>query len=165
MTSNKETRRLAHLMIGHGLCVLMAGLLAGLMLAIVLVGGLDLWPFPKWDIALPGSARGWAVAHAGGILNGVMISGAAPLALYLELQGRTLKWVAWGMIITGWANTVFYWAGNLAANHGLSAGSNAQGAASLAGTIAYGVATIGMLFTFVAVFLLARAAFARLTQD
>lgn len=114
MSTNTESHRLANLMIANGMCVLFVGLLAGVMLVFSLLGVVTIWPLPEWHVLVPGSTRGWQAAHVGGILNGVMISGAALLALHLQLVGRRMQWVGYGMIITGWANTVFYWAGLLA---------------------------------------------------
>ena len=107
--------RLAYQVIGHGMVVLLIGLLAGIMLIFSLLDAVTLWPLPAWEISIPGSTRGWQAAHVGGILNGVMIGGAALLMMKLALTGKGALWVGWGMIITGWANTLFYWAGNLSA--------------------------------------------------
>ena len=97
MTINTESRRLANLMIGHGMSVLFVGLVAGVMLVFSLLGVVTLWPLPVWEVLVPGSTRGWQAAHVGGILNGVMIGGAALLALHLQLEGRRMWWVGYGM--------------------------------------------------------------------
>lgn len=154
------TDRLASLVIGHGMVVLLIGLIAGVMLIFSLLDAVTLWPLPAWEVSVPGSTRGWQAAHVGGILNGVMIAGAALLMGRLGLEGRAAAWVGWGMIITGWGNTIFYWAGNLSANRGLSVGSTPFGEGDLAGALAFFGGGIGMFFTFVAVVILARAAFA-----
>jgi hypothetical protein len=146
--------------IGHGLCVLFIGLIAGLPLAFALLEAVTLWPLPVWKVQIPGSARGWSAAHVGGILNGVMICGIAMLAARLAVQGRALAWVCWGMIATGWCNTVFYWAGNLASNRGLSVADTPHGKGDLWGAVAYLFGGGGMVFTLIAVAILARAAFA-----
>ncbi|MEN9627025.1 MAG: hypothetical protein RJA10_251, partial [Pseudomonadota bacterium] len=108
-----------------------------------------------------GSPRGWASAHVGGILNGVMICAIALIAARLAVTGRALAWVCYGMIATGWCNTVFYWAGNLAANRGLSVADTPHGKGDLWGAVAYLFGGGGMLFTLIAVAILARVAFAR----
>ena len=159
--SSTETRCLCDLMIGHGMSVLVIGLVAGIFLIFSLLGEVVLWPLPAWQVVVPGSARGWQAAHVGGIMNGIMISGAALLLVHLDLRGRAAQWVAYGMIITGWANTLFYWAGNLAPNRGLSVDATPFGSASMAGTLAFIGGASGMLFTFVAAILLARAGFTR----
>jgi hypothetical protein len=120
-----------------------------------------LWPLPVWKVQIPGSPRGWASAHVGGILNGVMICAIALIAARLAVTGRALAWVCYGMIATGWCNTVFYWAGNLAANRGLSVADTPHGKGDLWGAVAYLFGGGGMLFTLIAVAILARVAFAR----
>jgi hypothetical protein len=154
-----ENDRLAYLVIGHGMAVLGIGLIAGVMLIFSLLDAVTLWPLPAWEVSIPGTTRGWQAAHVGGILNGVMIAGVALLMGRLGLTGRAAGWVGWGMIVTGWGNTIFYWAGNLSANRGLSVGSTPYGAGDLAGALAFFGGGIGMFFTFVAVIILARAAF------
>ena len=87
-----------------------------------------------------------------------MIAGAALLMSHLELTGKRAFWVGYGMIITGWANTLFYWAGNLAPNRGLSVAATPFGAGDFAGVLAFLGGGSGMVFTFIAVSILALAA-------
>lgn len=155
-----DAGRLAYLVIGHGMVVLLIGLIAGVMLIFSLLEAVTLWPLPAWEVVVPGSTRGWQAAHVGGIVNGVMMGGVALLMGRLPLSERGTNWVGWGMIVMGWGNTVFYWAGNLAANRGLSVGATPFGAGDLAGALAFLGGGAGMFFTFVAVIILARAAFA-----
>lgn len=152
-------QRLVELVIGNGMLVLLIGLLAGVMLIFSLLGVVTVWPLPVWEVQVPGTVRGWSAAHVGGILNGVMIAGGAMLMRYLALTGRSALWVGWGLIYTGWANTVFYWAGNVAGNRGLSMIDTPYGSADVAGALAFLGGGTGMFFTIVAVVLLARAAF------
>lgn len=157
----EQIRRLVWLVAGNGMLVLLIGLLAGFMLVFSLLEGVTLWPLPVWVVEIPGSTRGWSAAHVGGILNGVMLAVAAMLMLHLDLPGRRAFWVGWGMIITGWANTLFYWAGNLAANRGLSVGATPFGEGDLFGAIAFLGGGAGMFFTLVAVVLLAWGSFVK----
>ncbi|MFT7043808.1 MAG: hypothetical protein ACJAW7_002571 [Candidatus Azotimanducaceae bacterium] len=159
MDTMRETPRLSYLVIANGMLVLLIGLVSGIMLIFSLLDAVTLWPLPAWEVAIPGTTRGWQAAHVGGILNGVMIAGAALLMQNLDLTGRRNFWAGWGMIITGWANTVFYWAGNFSANRGLSVGSTPFGEGDLAGALAFLGGGIGMVFTFLAVAILARGAF------
>ena len=151
--------RLSYLVIGHGMVVLFIGLLAGFMLVFSLLGSVSLWPLPAWEVEIPGSTRGWSAAHVGGILNGVMIGAAAMLMRYLALSERRAFWVGWSMIITGWANTVFYWAGNFSANRGLSMTDTPFGEADAWGMLAFLGGGSGMFLTLLAVAILAIAAF------
>jgi len=150
--------RLSWLVMANGMFVLMIGLLAGVMLIFSLLGAVTLWPLPAWEVSIPGSTRGWQAAHVGGILNGVMIVGAGMVMRILDLSPSRARWVGWGMIITGWANTLFYWAGNVAPNRGLSVAETPFGEGSFAGALAFLGGGAGMVFTFIAVFVLASAA-------
>ncbi len=155
-----ESDRLGFLVIGHGMVVLLIGLAAGLMLIFSLLDSVTIWPLPAWDVSVPGSTRGWQAAHVGGIVNGVMMGGVALLMSRLPLTGRGAWWVGWGMIVMGWGNTVFYWAGNLAANRGLSVAATPYGEGDVFGALAFLGGGVAMVFTFAAVFILARSAFA-----
>ncbi|MEJ6671262.1 MAG: hypothetical protein QNL18_10080 [Pseudomonadales bacterium] len=157
--TDQAAARLYYAVIGHGMTVLFIGLIAGIMLIFSLLDAVTLWPLPAWEVRIPGSSRGWQAAHVGGILNGVMIAAGALLMHKLDLQGSTARWVGWGLIITGWANTIFYWAGNFAQNRGLSVSTTPFGDGDLAGAIAFLGGGVGMFFTFVAIALLGRRAF------
>ena len=74
--------------------VLLLGLVAGIMLIFSLLDAISLWPFPAWEVAIPGTSRGWQAAHVGGILNGVMIGGAGLLMQKLATH--------WPPRLTGW---------------------------------------------------------------
>ncbi len=158
-SSNPQSDRLMYLVIANGMLVLCIGLLAGMMLIFSLLGAVTLWPLPVWDVTVPGSVRGWQAAHVGGILNGVMIAGVALLMQKLDLAGRRVLWVGWGMIVTGWGNTIFYWAGNFAPNRGLSMTSTPFGEGNFAGALAFLGGGLAMAFTIIAVVILALAAF------
>lgn len=159
-----QTELLSNKVIGHAMLVLIIGLVAGIGLIFSLLDAVTLWPLPAWDVTIVGSTRGWQAAHVGGILNGVMIAGAALLMTRLELTGRRALWVGWGMIITGWANTLFYWAGNFSANRGLSVGETPFGKGDVWGALAFLGGGAGMVFTFVAVTMLALSAFEKARQ-
>jgi hypothetical protein len=154
-----EADRLSYLVIGHGMIVLLIGLVAGLMLVFSLLDAVTLWPLPAWEVSVPGSTRGWQAAHVGGILNGVLMGGVALLMGRLPLSEVGGKWVGLGMIVMGWGNTLFYWAGNLSANRGLSVSATPFGEGDLAGALAFLGGGVAMVFTFLAVGILARSAF------
>lgn len=159
--SEQGAEQLQHRVIGHGMLVLLIGLVAGVMLTFSLLDAVALWPFPTWEVAIPGSTRGWVSAHVGGILNGVMIAGLALLMTKLKLQGSQAFWVGWGLIIVGWGNTLFYWAANFSANRGLSPADSSLGEGGMWAALAYVGGVVGMVFAFVVVWILARAAFQR----
>lgn len=157
--SAQGAERLQRQVIGHGMLVLMMGLLAGVMLIFSILGAVALWPFPTWEVEIPGSTRGWVSAHSGGVLNGVMMAGLALLMGKLKLEGSRAFWVGWGLIIVGWGNTLFYWAANFSANRGLSPAATTHGEGGVWATLAFVGGVVGMVFVFVVVIILARAAF------
>ena len=160
--NQSESEHLSKLAIANGMVVLFIGLIAGVMLVFSMLGGVGLWPLTIVEVDVPGTARGWTAAHVGGILNGVMIAVLAVLMSRLEMTGKAAFWVGWGLIITGWANTIFYWAGNMSANRGLSVTATPYGPGDVAGALAFLGGGFGMIFTFIAVALLALAAWKRL---
>ena len=153
-----ESERLSKLAIANGMAVLFIGLVAGVMLIFFMLGGVGLWPLPIAEVNVPGTTRGWTAAHVGGILNGVMIATIAVLMRHLEMTGKAAFWVGWGLIITGWANTIFYWAGNMSSNRGLSVAATPYGPGDMAGAVAFLGGGFGMIFTFIVVILVAFAA-------
>ena len=163
--SKEQSQKLALLVIGHGMLVLLIGLVAGLMLVFSLLDAVTIWPLPVWDVTIPGSTRGWQAAHVGGILNGVMIAGVALLMKRLQISGRRAFWVGWGMIITGWANTVFYWGGSLSKNRGLSVTETPFGEGDFFGAVAFLFGAPGMIFTFIAITIIAITAFEKAKKE
>jgi hypothetical protein len=73
LNQNSEANVLFKRVVFHAILVLSLGLVAGLMLAFSLLDAVNLWPLPVWEVTIPGSNRGWAAAHVGGILNGIML--------------------------------------------------------------------------------------------
>ena len=144
--------RLQATLIAHAGAVMVVGLLSGFGLLFALLEQVRIWPLPAFSEGpLPGSVRGWSAAHVGGILNGVMMIAIALCLPIVALREVVARRVVWAMIFTGWANTVFYQFGNLAANRGLSGDANVQGGASVAGLIAYLPAALATVITTVAV--------------
>lgn len=154
-----EIEQFSNRVIGHGMLVLLVGLLSGFGLVFSLMDAIALWPLPAINVEIPGSTRGWQAAHVGGILNGVMMAGVALLMSRLQLTGKRLLWVGWGMIITGWGNTLFYFAGNFSQNRGLSMGETPFGPGDIWGALSFIGGGGAMFFTIVATVMLALAAF------
>ena len=150
--------RLFYLVTLHAVLVLLVGLVAGVLLVFSLLDAVNLWPFPVWKVSIPGSTRGWQAAHVGGIMNGIMLIALAFLMGKLALSARQYTGCAWGLIATGWGNTVFYWAGNFAPNRGLSMADTPYGAADLAGDLAFLGGGGAMLILFTVTFMLIGAA-------
>ena len=156
---NNSDNRYQNLLLAHGSLVTAVGLIAGLFLVFSMLGGFVLWPVMNVPYELPGSVRGWKAAHVGGITNGLLLFGVAFAMTKLALSEKSSKFVFWSILLTGWGNTLFYWAGNLSPNRGLSMNANVYGETNLAGYMAFLGAGSVMLFTIAAMFVLAHAAF------
>ena len=159
-----DARRVALTVIAHGLAVLLVGLVAGVGLVFSLLDAVALWPLPAWDVSLPGSTRGWQAAHVGGITNGMLLVALALAFRPLAIEGARALWLLRALIVTGWGNTVFYWAGNLAPNRGLSVADTVHGAGDLAGALAYFGGAAAMIALFYAVGVLLKATFEALAD-
>lgn len=146
-------------LIGHGALIIFVSLIAGIMLTFDMLNGFKLWPFIDMDVNIPGTVRGWRVAHSGGLLNGVMIIGMALCLSKVDMKPATLRFVYWSFLCTGWGNIVFYWAGNFAMNRGLSVGATPYGEGDIYGAIAYLSGASVLLFTVAASFMVAKCAF------
>jgi len=107
-------------MVGHGALQIFMALVGGLGLWIYLVGGFEIVPGYIIPMELPGSEAGWQKAHTGPVMNGLMVIGVAfilPLLNFSEKKARMLGWI---ILLDGWANTGFYFFGNLSPNRGLA---------------------------------------------
>jgi len=142
----------------HAVLVLTVGLIAGLMLTFSLLDAVNLWPLPVWEVEIPGTTRGWQAAHVGGILNGIMLIVLALVAKKLKLSSGQYCISSYGLILTGWGNTLFYWAGNVASNRGLSMADTHFGPADIAGALAFLGGGGAMIISFVLMYIYGRAA-------
>ena len=138
--------RLQKIMIANALLVILAAMLAGFMLGFSLTGGLEVFPGVLLEVPAYGSADGWARAHTGGVLNGLLLIAIALCLPLLALQERHQKITAYGLVAVAWANTVFYWLGNAAGSRALSFADNTLGGTNVFGMIGYGAALIAALF-------------------
>lgn len=153
--------RIQRTMIGHGLLVMVMAMLAGFMLIFVLVGGFEVWPGVIVEFGVYGSADGWVRAHSGGVTNGLMVIAIGLALPKLSLTPGKEKFVAWGVIYTAWAFTVFYWLGNASANRALTFGDSPLGEASLVSIIGFLPGLPAVVLIIVALLIAARAAFAK----
>ena len=129
--------RLQQIMLGHGLLVILAAMLAGFMLMFNLLGGVEIWPGTIIEIPMYGTSAGWVRAHTGGALNGVLVIIVALALPKLKLGEFAQKFTAYGLIYCAWTFTLFYWLGNASSNRGLSIGPSALGEPDLIGLIAF----------------------------
>ena len=92
-------------------------------------------------------------------MNGLLLLFIGAAISQVPLTISALRFVGWSFLLTGWGNTVFYWAGNFAPNRGVSVQANGYGEASWAGTIAFFGGGSVMLLTIIATAMLMRAAY------
>ena len=129
--------RLQRIMIGNGLLVVLAAMLAGWMLIFSLVGGLEIWPGTIISIPVWGTGEGWVRAHTGGVTNGLLLIVVGLALPKLSLSEAMQKFTAWGLLYVAWSFTFFYWVGNAAGNRGLTLGDNPLGETDLISIIAF----------------------------
>ncbi|MFT4570229.1 MAG: hypothetical protein ACI8TX_001650 [Hyphomicrobiaceae bacterium] len=156
---DSHNQRMQALMLGNGFAVMIIGMLSGFMLTFSLLEAIDLWPIPAIPVTIPGTTRGWVAAHTGNIMNGLMVVAVALALPRLNLSGRRLAWVGWGLIATAWGNACFYVFGNLAANRALTIGDNRFGESSLAGLLGVVPALVAAVLVLIALSIAMRAAF------
>ena len=148
-------------MIGHALLVMVAALLAGFMLGFGLIGGLEVVPGTIVSMPYYGSVDGWVRAHVGGLTNGLLVIAVALSFPFIPMSQRMQRITAYGLIFVAWANTVFYWLGNAAANRALSIGDNPLGQSDIFGIVGFLPALIG---AFIALALLTYAGLSALKK-
>jgi len=154
-----QIKRIQASLIGHGILIILVALSAGIMLGFSLVEGIKLWPFVDISMEIPGSTRGWKAAHIGGLLNGIMMIAVALCLPKVRLVSKRLTFTYWAFVLTGWGNTIFYWAGNFSMNRGLSVGATRFGEGDIFGAVAYLVVSPVMLITIMGCWVLMRQSF------
>jgi len=139
-------------MAGHGILMIFSTLAFGVGLWMHLVGGFEIVPGYIVHFNVPGTPEGWARAHTGPALNGMMVIAVAFVLPLLKLSEKATNWLGWIIIADGWSNVGFYFFGNFTPNRGLSFGDNKFGEADLFSTLAlgpayfFGVLAMGALF-------------------
>lgn len=160
------TKRHQALMIGNGALVLLLGLLGGFALLFNLLGELALWPIPgSLAVQVPGESHRWVAAHIGNIMNALMLIAVALCLPLLRFPPRTEKFLAWGLIVTAWGNSGFYFLSALGASgRGLSFGPNRFGGGDLLSQLTFLVAYPAAVIAMIAMVLIAHRAFAIAAQ-
>lgn len=127
----KERLGLRNLMLGNGVLMIFAALVGGLGLWMYLLGGIFPLPGVDWHFQVPGTAEGWARAHTGPVMNGLMVIAVGFILPLLSFTPRQARLWGWIVVLDGWSNTGFYFFGNWAPNRGLSFGPNKWGEANI----------------------------------
>ena len=147
-------------MVGHGSIVMIIALLAGFGLVMDLIGGFEIYPTQILPFDLPGDSAAWARAHAGGIMNALLIYAVAVLIHLMNMGEKPTKQLFWMLIGAGYANTLFYWGGLMAGGHrALTFGDNQLGETSFIGVIGLLPAFVFAFITLIAAYIIAREAF------
>ena len=79
-------------LIGHGLAVILLGLLLGFPYALVIQG------------SLAGSERAWRMAHLEGVLNGLLLIAVGAAGKSIALGPRAAAWLRRALIVTAYGN-------------------------------------------------------------
>jgi styrene-oxide isomerase len=139
-------------MAGHGILMIFCTLLFGVGLWMHLVGGFEIIPGYIIQFHIPGSPEGWAKAHAGPALNGMMVIAVAFVLPSLGFAEKTARLLGWTIVLDGWSNVCFYFFSNLSPNRGLTFGANHFGPGDIFSVIAlapaylFGVLALAALF-------------------
>ena len=146
-------------MAGHGILMIFSTLLFGVGLWMHLVGGFEIVPGYIVHFNVPGTPEGWAKAHTGPALNGMMVIAVAFVIPMLDFADKTAKRLGYIIVLDGWANVSFYFFGNFTPNRGLSFGDNKYGEADIFSTLALGGAYLFGVLALIALFIIGRRLF------
>jgi len=153
------TESLQRKMAGHGILMIFCTLLFGVGLWMHLVGGFEIVPGYILHFTVPGTPEGWARAHSGPALNGMMVIAVAFVLPMLQFQDKTAARLGWIIVADGWANVGFYFFGNFTPNRGLSFGDNRFGAGDLFSALALGPAYLFGVLALIALAIIGLKAF------
>lgn len=152
-------------LIQHGAIIAVIGLLSGFGMVCVILDAIHVWPVTlPYEGEIPGSERGWRVAHVAGVMNGMLMILIGLALTTTEPTLRAQAWIVWGMVYTGWGNTIFFHCANLSSNRALSAGATKLGEADVLGAIGYIIGGSTIPFTIIAVGLIGFSATRALRQ-
>ena len=132
---------------------------AGFALGISLVGGLEVLPGNIKPISVGGTPAGWARMHVGSLTNGLLLFAIAFMLPRIGLSSRSQNRIAWTFVAIAWANTVFYFFGNLAPNRGITFGANRFGETTVYGLLGMIPGGIGAIVTVIVLVVMIRQTF------
>lgn len=146
-------------MIGHGLIILLIGMILGVGLLASLLGGMEIIPGSIILFDTPGDPAAWVRAHIGAMLNGMLIILVAILVVMLQLSARMAGHLRWMLVGTGYANTFFYIVAMWAPNRALSFADNRFGEANIFSVLGLVPTLIFVVVSIVAISMLIRSVF------
>ncbi len=153
------SKTLQRKMAGHGILMIFSTLLFGVALWMNLVGGFEIVPGYIIHFNIPGTPEGWAKAHIGPALNGMMVIAVALVLPLLDFTEKAASRLGWIIVADGWANVGFYFFGNFTSNRGLSFGDNKFGAGDIFSALALGPAYLFGVLALIALFIIGCRAF------
>src|SRR5262245_32368150 len=95
-------------LVGHGVVVILLGMLVGFPYALVVTG------------SMPGAERAWRMAHLEGVLNGLLLVAIGAAGAMIALSERQAWWLRWTLIVTAYGNVIGATLGAAAGERGLS---------------------------------------------
>jgi len=146
-------------MSAHGILMIFCTLLFGVGLWMHLVGGFEIVPGYIVHFNVPGTPEGWARAHSGPALNGMMVIAVAFVLPLLDFSEKAMTRLGYIIVLDGWANVGFYFFGNFTPNRGLSFGDNKYGEGDIFSTLALGPAYLFGVLALIALFIIGIRAF------
>jgi hypothetical protein len=105
---NSLEPQVAKSLVGHGLVVILLGLLTGFPYALVVTG------------SMAGAERAWRMAHLEGVLNGMMLVAIGAAGDSIALSARQARWLRWTLIVTAYGNWLGATLGAAAGERGLA---------------------------------------------
>ena len=145
-------------MSGHGIMMIFATLAFGVALWMHLDGGFEIVPGYIVHFNVPGTPEGWARAHVGPALNGMMVIAVAFVLPGLGFAEKTVHRLGWIVVADGWANIGFYFFSNFTPNRGLTFGPNKFGDGDIFSALALAPAYLFGVLALVAHFIIGRQA-------
>lgn len=158
------TNTLQRKMAGHGVLMILSTLIFGVALWMNLVGGFEIVPGYILNFHVPGTPEGWARAHTGPALNGLMVIAVAFVLPLLDFSDAKAKLLGYIVVLDGWANVGFYFFSNFTPNRGLSFGDNRFGEGDVFSALALGPAYLFGVLAIGALSVIGLRAF-RMTAD
>ncbi len=130
----------------HGALVVLIGMLSGIPLSLVLLDYMQ------------GTAGDWKLAHMQGLMNGLLLLVIASVSHLLILSDRQYKYLFWMSILTAYGNAFYGWLRGFSGERGLDF------TPPLANQVAAILAGFPVLFSFIALSMVAYGAYRRLEE-
>jgi len=128
--ANAFDKPLRAALVWHASVVIVLGLAAGIPFALVITGDLG------------GDLRAWRMAHLEGVLNGLLMLGAAGAGNLVLLRASEARWLLRCLLLTGYGNAFGAIIGAAAGARGLQPGASV---AELAVFLLFGIAIVAVL--------------------